>query len=84
MKLSKIEAKMLDEFLEHLIDMQGNAGCNDYTIKNTPENAVMVKEMNDFFRDEFDGIDAFSLMKDNKNFIGYDWAVVSFLRKKLI
>lgn len=36
--LNKHEAVLLREFLEELSEIQGNAGCNDHRMANTPEN----------------------------------------------
>jgi len=39
------EVEWLLHFLEDLGDKYGNAGCNDMSIPNTPENMAMVKRM---------------------------------------
>jgi hypothetical protein len=40
--LNASESKILFEFLERLSDVFGNAGCNDLSLEDTPENRELV------------------------------------------
>jgi ribosomal protein S4 len=44
-KFTKTEKKVLLDFLDKLSEDQSNAGCNDWEIKNTPENVELVKNV---------------------------------------
>lgn len=38
--LSVLEKELLLDFLKDLDDRYGNAGCNDYSLPNTPSQAI--------------------------------------------
>ncbi len=40
--MTKNEATLLSKFMDDLSDIQGNAGCNDYSLKDTPENRKLL------------------------------------------
>jgi hypothetical protein len=84
MTLNNVEKECLIEFLEDLRDNMGNAGCNDYCISADPQNEDFIKEMNKFFKDELDGEDIFKLSPNGEYWLGYDWAVLLFLKNKIV
>jgi hypothetical protein len=42
-EFTKAEKKALLDFLAQLSDYQESSGCNDYDLRNTPENLAMVE-----------------------------------------
>lgn len=44
MEFTALEKKILFKFLEDLSDHQGNAGCNDFDLPNTPEGQQIHEE----------------------------------------
>tara|TARA_R100001244_G_C5159482_1_gene130816 strand:- start:392 stop:655 length:264 start_codon:yes stop_codon:yes gene_type:complete len=81
MKLSNVETKYLIEFLDVLIDKMGDEGCNDFYVECSPENDKLILEINDFYKKGCDGGDIFT--KQSGKWLGYNWAIVGFLKTKL-
>lgn len=72
------EKKWLIEFLENLKEHQGNAGCNDWYTKATPEAVAFMEAAH-----KWDGnSDPIYEIRDGKIFT-YDWFVTSYLLHKI-
>ena len=71
--MNETEWAILNEFLDRLSESMGNAGCNDYTLPDTPEGWAIAAEV--------------AAERDEKPDTIYvtvnDWEVLDVLRKKL-
>lgn len=74
MALSKAEIILIIEFLKELSDHQGNAGCNDYYLKNTPANMKIAKLANH---------EDWELQVVDGKILCFDSAIVDHLIKRL-
>jgi hypothetical protein len=82
-EFSDNEIDVVKEIFDVLNHATFTAGCNDYYVDNTPENAKLIEKVNECFKDEFDGGKAFNLSRDKKHFIGYDWAMYAYIKEKI-
>lgn len=88
MKLTTLERKILFDFLKQLSDHMGNAGCNDYCLKNTPEAQALVRAV---IEDQFEGQDRKERLESldhdiengRKQLIEMDFIILHYLEKKL-
>lgn len=55
MNLTNAELTVLKDFLDQLSDHFSCAGCNDYTLKNTPENRDLLIDAVSYFHDDVSG-----------------------------
>lgn len=78
--MTKHEAMLLDEMLEELDERFSRAGCNDYSLPDTPENWQLVKEAE--AETEKDNPDPEPYVRDGKVHTS-DFIVLAHLRKKL-
>jgi len=67
------------EFLDELSDIQGNAGCNDFDMPNTPENRVFFEEMEAYNNSENEDRQELPPLND-KNIYTLDILVNSYVR----
>ena len=80
-KMTEAEIKTLLDFLEDLSNEYGNAGCNDFTLLNTPENLEMVISAIKYgYRDD-DQKEVLEniLSKDKKTIRTVDFVVLDYL-----
>ena len=76
---------MFAGFLDQLEDHMSNAGCNDYTLPNTPENKKFLREMisASFSKDDAEWMLEELEEQDCKTLYTIDSSVFGYLRRKL-
>ena len=85
MKLSKEEKEAFSKFLDTIAEEQSNAACNDFYVKNTPGNRLMLseaikytienKEDREFYLEE--------LNTKSKKLTTFDSTVFDYIRNKV-
>lgn len=76
-KLNKTERAVMVEFLDRLADAMGNAGCNDYTLPDSPEGKLLWVDA------ETEAGEPLPLPTAVGPFYTQDFMVLAALRKKL-
>lgn len=79
--LNDTERELLIYFLDDLIGRFSNAGCNDFTMKDTPENRVLIETAHKtVFADDSD-FDIEDCIYRGK-LMCFDWMLVEYLKSK--
>lgn len=83
--LNPLEKQHLAGFLGRLRDVMGNAGCNDYHIKVTPESRPMLIAIAEGYDEESreHHLKEAKEAEDGTCVCPYDWMVLHYLVKKL-
>ena len=84
--MTPIEKQHLAGFFDKLNNYLGNAGCNDYWIKVTPESRPMILAIAEMWDDEESRkhhLEEANNAKDGEYIGTYDWMVLHYLGAKL-
>ncbi len=77
--LSKVELKLIGDYLEELVDRFGNDGCNDQNLEDTPEHRRLVEAANV----DFDPVDGDPIEIQDGEIITFNVVIVGHLRERI-